>query len=151
MDLEAVWQRLSEIKKMHVRASCFRFPPTFQKREGKGQVVPTESGEALVFCEKGQWQDSMRFTNIFRWTFDREKGEIVLEHLRFGTEKPIYLFSLVPSGPHHLKSVTPHECGEDLYSGQLTVSEQTLELSWRIQGPDKNQEVITVYTNSEKQ
>ncbi len=146
MDLEAVWQRLSEITLMNVKASCFQFPPTFPKRSGKGKVIPTESEGSLVFCEKGQWQDSIRFTNIFRWTFDRLAGEIILEHLRFGTEKPVYLFSLIPTGPHHLKSVAPHECGDDLYSGQLAVGEKTLELSWRIQGPNKNQEVVTVYS-----
>jgi len=146
MDLEAVWQRLGEVKMMNIRSNCFRFPPTYPKREGKGKVIPTESGESLVFCEKGQWQDAMRFTNIFRWTFDRENEEIVLEHMRFGTEKPVYLFALTPSGPDHLKSIAPHECGDDLYSGQLAVSDKTLELSWRIQGPNKNQEVITVYS-----
>ena len=146
MDLEAVWQQLGKIKNMRVAARCFCFPPTFPKRDGKGKVVTTESEESLVFCERGSWSDESRFTNIFRWTCDREKEEIRLDHLRFGIEKPIHLFSLVPSGPHHLKSIEPREYGEDIYSGILSVDEKALQLTWRIQGPKKNQEVVTVYS-----
>ena len=118
--------------------------------KGKGSVVVSyENDQTVIFHEEGLWRSDQgqefRFSNVFRWTYSRIDGMIALEHLRLGVENPVFLFHLIPSGPNLLESHHPHLCGKDTYFGQLRYDKRFLELSWRILGPQKNEEIKYCY------
>ncbi|HWG43698.1 MAG TPA: hypothetical protein VN688_13000 [Gemmataceae bacterium] len=79
---------------------------------GTGSVIVDASTDsALTFTESGSWQPttgrSLRFSNVFRWS--RINADLIrLEHLRFGTDHPVYLFDLAPKMSGEWTSVRPH-------------------------------------------
>lgn len=105
----------------------------------------------MTFFEKGisrgvHTGNEIAFTNIFRWRLEAENHTICLEHLRFGIEKPVFLFQLIPIEEHLFKSLKPHECKEDVYYGSVLYDEHYVHLNWRIIGPRKNEMLTTVYS-----
>jgi len=145
---EILLERLSEINAFSTHVFCRRIPETFTPREGEGSVIVARSDNIVTFCEKGIWYipNRLPFTNVLRWRFISKENLIAVEHLRFGAERPIFLFHLMGIDPFNYKSVMPHECGEDYYSGALQIHEWGMQLSWRIKGPEKKQEIITLYS-----
>ncbi len=86
---------------------------------GAGQVevgapqqveVSAPQEDVLVWKESGQWRQNggreIRFSNTFRWT--RTGEGISLEHLRFGEERPVFLFQLVAVQANEWRDVEPH-------------------------------------------
>lgn len=143
--LEEVWMKLRATR--HV---IFRFRSRKSKGEGVGEVAAAYDGGArCIFQERGSWQgmggQEFTFRNVFRWTLNRIDGMLTLEHLRFGEKNPVFLFHLVPVNENTLESLHAHLCGEDTYFGQLVFEPPTLELTWRILGPKKNDEVRYMY------
>lgn len=143
--LDAVWKKLRSASRV-----AFRFRSRKSKGEGSGSVIVSFDGSArCVFHEKGVWlglQDQeFTFRNVFRWTVNRVDGMLTLEHLRFGERNPVFLFHLVPVNENTLESLHAHLCGEDTYFGQLIFEPPNLELTWRILGPKKNDEVRYTY------
>lgn len=143
-----IWKSLSNIKQLHFIAH------TRSQSEwngyGKGNVqVTLSANNILIFSERGAWiaenGQETNFSNIFRWTFDRYGGKISLEHLRFGVDQPVFLFHLVPRG-EYLESLDSHFCGEDSYFGQLKLKQKSIQLTWRIIGPKKNERLEYQYT-----
>lgn len=110
---------------------------------GTGSVVvdgPTDS--LLTFTESGSWQPpegrSLRFRNVFRWS--RINAALIrLEHLRFGTDHPVYLFDLAPRADGEWVSVSPHLCEQDCYAAELRLHESRLWLRWTVTGPKKQE------------
>lgn len=118
--------------------------------KGKGTVMLHKVDEdVLTFNEKGAWNGSQGtevvFSNIFRWTLDRSAQIISLEHLRYGPDRPVFLFHLSPTGEHTLSSVDPHLCGGDTYFGQIHFDQHVLHLNWRVIGSRKNEELDYCY------
>lgn len=140
------WDKLSQVNKI-------AFASRSKNKEGwngkgEGEVRVSKEGNILTFTEKGQWrgkQGEIDFSNVFRWTLDRNQGMISLEHLRHGAENPVFLCHLVPKTPHALVSIDSHLCEEDHYFGQLFVDRYGLRLNWRILGPRKNEEIDYYY------
>jgi hypothetical protein len=87
----------------------------------------------------------MTFSNTFRWTLDLSAGMISLEHLRQGLNNPVFLFHLAPTGNEHLASVESHLCEEDVYLAQVAWDLHHIRLSWRVIGPQKNEEMEYYY------
>jgi hypothetical protein len=118
--------------------------------KGQGDVTVTKEGNQLLFNEKGTWQNKqgakVNFTNVFRWTFDRNAGVISLEHLRRGVDYPVFLFDLAPSGGTSLSSIDSHLCEGDTYFGQIHFDQYSLKLNWRVIGPKKNEELDYYYS-----
>ncbi len=143
--IEEMWKKLQQTA--HVD---FRFRSRKSKGEGAGKVETTYDGRSrCVFQERGCWRgdddQEFNFRNVFRWTLNRIDGMLTLEHLRFGERNPVFLFHLVPVNEKTLESLHAHLCGEDTYFGQLVLGPKTLELTWRILGPKKNDEVRYTY------
>ncbi|MCC5832788.1 MAG: winged helix-turn-helix transcriptional regulator [Chlamydiales bacterium] len=144
--LEEIWRKLRATS--HV---TFRFRSRRSKGEGTGSVTAVyEGGNACVFHEKGVWRglegQEFTFRNVFRWTLNRIEGMFTLEHLRFGEKNPVFLFHLAPVNEQRLESLHAHLCGEDTYFGQLAFQPPNLELTWRVLGPKKNDEVRYTYS-----
>ncbi len=150
--LTTLWKGLLQISQLNITSVCRRIPPSFERREGKGKVILQDISEnSITTFEKGQWQgvhakETVAFTNVFRWQVDWEKERLSLEHLRFGTDRPVFLFYLIPVEDHLLKSLEPHECKEDTYFGSVLFDDHYIHLNWRVVGPKKNETTQMVYS-----
>lgn len=145
------WRRLSRVKQLTFHAKTKSRDIAGWNGRGKGEVVITKDGEnSLIFCEKGSWlgkdNKEIGFSNIFRWTLDRQAGMIALEHLRQGVNHPVFLFHLHPSGLNSLSSIDSHLCAGDTYLGQILCAQNCLRLKWRVIGPKKNEELHYYYS-----
>lgn len=148
--LLAFWEKLKMVKQLSFHSKSKAKVENGLSGRGQGEVISTKEGSnILVFSEKGTWQSAhgneVNFSNIFRWTLDRNAGVISLEHLRRGPDYPVFLFHLSPTGKHSLSSVDSHLCGEDSYFGQIHFDRYSIRLSWRVIGPKKNEEIDYFY------
>ncbi len=149
--LLTLWEKLKKVTKLVFHAKTKSKNEQGWNGKGYGEVILTRQGpDILVFHEKGSWQDKqgteVSFSNTFRWTLDRSKGVISLEHLRHGADRPVFLFYLTPSGKQCLSSVDSHLCEEDSYFGQIYYDSNGLHLCWRVIGPKKNEELDYYYS-----
>jgi hypothetical protein len=118
---------------------------------GEGDVKVRHLDRQLIFEESGLWQpregSAISFTNCYRWSFSARS--IALEHLRFGPDRPVYLFDLIPDpaagGEQRLISERPHPCGEDRYEASLSAEPSEVQLGWTIVGPRKRTEILYRY------
>lgn len=148
--LTHIWQRLKHVKELSFHAKTKSKDPGGWNGKGKGEVVITHENEnTLIFHEKGCWKDGVgqetSFSNVFRWSFDRDMGMISLEHLRHGSHNPVFLFHLAPVGNNVLSSIDSHLCDSDTYFGQFFCDTHSLRLNWRVIGPKKNEEIDYFY------
>lgn len=146
--LLAFWEKLSSVSELTFNAKSKE--EYGWNGKGKGEVsVVMENSHTLIFHEKGSWQGKqggeVSFSNVFRWTLDRQIGVISLEHLRRGPNHPVFLFHLVPSSKKSLSSVDSHLCEGDTYFGQIHFDRFSLCLNWRVIGPKKNEEIDYYY------
>lgn len=149
--LLAFWDKLATVKELTFMSKSKSKQPSGWNGKGTGDVVVTKEGaNALVFSEKGSWHgkqsEEMDFSNIFRWTLDRQTNMISLEHLRRGVNNPVLLFHLAPTGNNSLSSVDSYLCGGDVYFGQIHFDRYSLRLNWRVIGPKKNEEIDYYYS-----
>ncbi len=149
--LSEFWEKLTLVRKLSFNAKTKAKDATGWNGKGAGEVsILKEGTHMLLFNEKGTWngggKDQMSFSNIFRWSFDRDAGMISLEHLRRGVNHPVFLFHLVPSGNFSLSSVDSHLCDGDTYFGQVHFDRYGLRLNWRVIGPKKNEEIDYYYS-----
>ncbi len=138
--LQGFWERLKSVKYLTLYTKS-------QKGMGDVQVVK-ESETVLLFQERGVWQGNqgIAFSNVFRWTLDRQAGLISLEHLRLGPNAPVFLFHLAPTDSQSLASVEAHLCAEDAYLAQAIWDSHSIRLHWRVIGPQKNEEMEYYYS-----
>lgn len=149
--LLAFWEKLMGITQLTFHAKTHAKEENGWNGKGQGEVIiKKESTHILIFNEKGTWQSKqgaeVSFSNIFRWTLDRQAGVISLEHLRRGPDHPVFLFHLAPSGKHSLSPIDSHLCEGDTYLGQIHFNRHSLRLSWRVIGPQKNEEMDYYYS-----
>ena len=144
----AFWEKLKTVRQCtyHVQSHFL-----VKKRwNGQGKVVISQPSPTMViFHERGSWQvapaKNINFTNTFRWTLDPNKDLISLEHLRFGPDRPIFLFHLTPTANNLLVSVDAHRCQEDTYAATVHWDHHSIRLNWRVIGPKKNEELEYCY------
>jgi len=149
--LLAFWEKLTAVTQLTFHAKTQSKDAKGWNGKGQGEVVIVKEGSnTLIFNEKGTWQGKqggeVSFSNIFRWTLDRNIGVISLEHLRRGPDRPVFLFHLAPSGKHSLSSVDSHLCEGDTYFGQIHFDPYSLRLNWRVIGLKKNEEIDYFYS-----
>lgn len=149
--LLAFWEKLKGVTQLTFEAKSKSREESGWNGRGQGEVAITQEGHTiLIFKERGKWQGAdgptLGFHNIFRWTLDRNRGVISLEHLRRGIDRPVFLFHLAPNGKHSLSSVDSHLCEGDTYFGQIRFDRYTLRLNWRVIGPRKNEEIDYYYS-----
>lgn len=151
--LSTIWEKLSQVRSVTFHAKTKSKEEGGWNGKGRGDVLITKGGEKkaeVIFTEKGSWKGDegkeIDFSNIFRWTFDRERQLISLEHLRYGMDNPVFLFHLAPTGNLALTSVDAHLCEGDVYFGHLSCDAHGLRLHFRVIGPKKNEEIDYYYT-----
>ncbi|MDP1836107.1 MAG: DUF6314 family protein [Chlamydiales bacterium] len=136
------WQRLSAMSKLIFKTSNL---------EGIGEVTVSSEGEnVIIYSEKGTWTSQRNtqidFTNVQRWNLNLTDGVISLQHLRRGLSNPVALVDMVPVDSRSLSSVDCHVCGSDIYSARLYLVDPGLQLSWRVIGPRKDDEMEYCYS-----
>lgn len=149
--LLAFWDRLSNVTQLTFQAKTNSKEEGGWNGKGQGEVFITKNGNhEMIFNEKGTWQGKhamdVSFTNVFRWRLDRNAKVISLEHLRRGSDHPVFLFHLTPSSQYSLSSVDSHLCEGDTYFGQIHFDAYSLRLNWRVIGPKKNEELDYYYS-----
>lgn len=138
--LFSFWERLKNVKQLVLYN---------KSQKGVGDVVVSKEGEnVLLFHERGAWQgnQSISFSNVFRWTLDSRAGMISLEHLRLGPNSPVFLFHLIPFDDHVMASIEAHLCEEDAYLAQAVWDPHSICLKWRVIGPQKNEDMEYYYS-----
>jgi len=140
------WDRLKTTSKLSLTAHA----KGKWERKGYGVVnVKADRQNRLIFEVKGVWSDrthQIEFTDSFRWSLDPIASIISLEHLRYGIDKPVFLFHLAPCKDDSLSSVGSHLCGKDSYFGHIHYDPGYLKVSWRVIGPAKNEQIDYIYT-----
>lgn len=149
--LLACWDKLAAVKKLSFKAKSQSKEAQGWNGKGIGEVfIKKETNIQLLFSEKGSWRNvhgnEFAFSNIFRWSLDKTRGVISLEHLRRGIENPVFLFHLAPSSNKTLSSVDSHLCEGDTYFGQIQLDKHSIRLNWRVIGPKKNEEIDYYYS-----
>lgn len=148
-ELKKFFNRLSKVSFLKLNASLKKGHQSDNKEGHATVLISQDHINELIFHEKGVWQTSFQevaFSNTFRFTLDEKAQLISLEHLRYGFEKPVFLFNLTTNQPHFLESVNPHICSEDVYLGNIQWSKNGIVLSIRIIGPKKNDLLTYTYT-----
>lgn len=145
------WEKLCKVTRFTRLARSRTKEEKGWNGKGRGEVVVTKTSDTtLLFHERGAWQvnqgEDISFSNIFRWTIDRNAGVISLEHLRHGVDQPVFLFHLTPTSNRILASVDSHLCAEDVYLATAPWDRYSIRLNWRVIGPKKNDEMEYCYT-----
>ena len=148
--LPQLWQRLLKIKKLSFSAQSKAVKQSGWNGVGQATVrVEAPASHCLVFHEQGVWKaedgKEFDFKNQYRWTWNKAKSLIALEHLRHGAANPVFLFELTPVGENSFETVHPFLCRHDTYLATLNCTSQAIEFNWRILGPNKNEEIHYVY------
>jgi hypothetical protein len=141
---------LLNVQELTFEARSHAIPNTGWNGIGKGSVRAEKlDAGVILFHEQGTWTPEVgrqtNFTNVFRWTADNDGCFVRLEHLRFGPDRPVYLFDLVPIDGNVLESSEPHVCREDLYAAKMNFDEQTIRLRWTIDGPKRAETITYTY------
>jgi hypothetical protein len=115
---------------------------------GEGDVVARiDPDGSVLISESGSWcgraGGHARFTNAYRWCFDR--AGLRLSHERRGEEEAVELSVLVRIAPGRWAATAPHVCGEDVYSALVRETDNGLVLRWRVTGPAKTQFIRSTY------
>jgi hypothetical protein len=146
--IREIWDRLGQVTSLVFTARSAS--PSGWNGSGSGKVVVESTDAVLIFTESGTWlPDGGRelcFTNVFRWTRLDASGAIRLEHLRFGPERPVYLFDLAPSADGEWLSMSPHVCREDCYTACLQTHPDQIDLRWSVNGPSKQETIAYTYS-----
>ena len=115
---------------------------------GEGNVSVEDRGNTILLHENGKWTNdkskTFTFKNTYRWEFKSE-NVVSLEHLRFGSENPVYLFDLKQISENYWKSACDHVCQMDLYGAELKLEENRMLLNWTVKGPEKDESINYVY------
>jgi Family of unknown function (DUF6314) len=148
----AIWKKLATINTLHfsVRSHKSAGPGNYQ---GAGHVRIVWVGDsAIEFEESGVWHlprgKPVHFSNIYRWLKSEDSHSLNLYHRRTDVLDPVFLCTFSPVQHGIRLRATPHVCGQDLYLGDLLVKNNTIELRWKIAGPNKDDTLTVSYSRS---
>ncbi|MDX2321255.1 MAG: DUF6314 family protein [Moritella sp.] len=107
-----------------------------------------ESGAIVETIERGDYYVSkdrkVSMHNQYLWQFNGD--HIRLTHLRFGWDKPVYLFDIIENEQGALVTRQSHQCAADNYDASFLLTPDSLEMQWRIQGPQKREVLDYIYS-----
>ena len=144
--VERVWARLLDVRSLQF-ASLSQTDIGWEG-VGTGKVeVSVPTADILIFKESGSWQQTggreLRFSNVFRWT--KTEDRFRLEHLRFGAEKPVFLFEMSPDANEVWREIDPHPCSVNCYRTTLSLEPDKMLMSWAVNGPTRNELIHYIY------
>lgn len=152
-----LWQHLQHIKHYYYVSTPGPDSVMGWKGTGEGDVTTSyprasenSAGEKLYFHESGSFElDANQYrldtNNEFIWQ-RIDDGRVRLFHSRFGRDNQVELFDLIPQpSTNQWVSEASHLCGDDLYSGSVSLVEGQLEFIWQITGPRKDEHLHYIY------
>lgn len=144
-----LWQSLGSVRSLRFTAQSKA--ATGWQGEGVGSVVVENPSDTVtIFSESGRWHPAVgpetNFSNVYRWTIVGD-DLLRLEHLRFGSSHPVYLFDLVPTANGAWLSGNPHICRDDCYAAVLRLHDGGIWLQWSISGPEKDESIAYEYSH----
>jgi len=119
-----------------------------RRASGETEVSQPESGAIVETIERGYYYVSadrkVPMHNQYLWQF---KGDYIrLTHLRFGWDKPVFLFDIIENRYDELVTRQSHQCAADNYDASFVLSPDSLAMQWRIQGPKKREVLDYIYS-----
>lgn len=147
--VHSLWHRLTKLTSLTFTAESEKSNSGWSG-VGQGSVcIKMIDDDTLLFHEDGDWSQSggktMRFTNVFRWTKIVSNGSVRLEHLRFGPDRPVYLFDLKSTAAQLWSACDGHVCRNDVYTATLEVQAKSLDLHWTVSGPTMHESIHYIY------
>ncbi|WP_460803743.1 DUF6314 family protein [Microbulbifer agarilyticus] len=131
--------RLSKVREFSFNASNGPGSTTNWRGHGRGEVAVSNYGAHSLFVEQAKFADvdgkKIALQNRYRWT--RCVEFVRLEHLQDGS--PSLLFDFTPVTPHGFRHQNEHRYGDDIYTADLILHPDEIELIWQIHGPQKNE------------
>jgi len=153
MSIDTLWKHLRGISRFEYTSKPGDKSLMSWAGSGRGEVIVTELDNELYFTESGRFtlagsDQALEMQNEFIWQRLSET-ELRLEHSRFGRDKRVHLFDMEPvngfATTNEWRSITPHLCGDDIYSGHLQVIGERVHFSWSIVGPKKDENLFYIY------
>ncbi|WP_157520124.1 hypothetical protein [Microbulbifer agarilyticus] len=132
--------RLSRVHEFSFNASSGLGSKTDWRNHGRGEVEVSSYGAHSLFTEQMKRADKdvegwdVALQHRYRWT--RCVNFVRLEHLRDGW--PCLLFDFTPATAHGFRHQNEHRYGEDIYTADLILHADEIELIWQIHGPQNN-------------
>jgi Family of unknown function (DUF6314) len=152
MIYNSFWEILSGISEIKIRA-CSKSHESTVFSIGKGKVKVNFITPMIIrFIESGFWDyfygnnTEVHFNNIYLWEFNENESLITLEHLRYGKNNPFFLFNMIETENKMLRSSSPRICGNDSYTAEIKVDENSFTLKCLTKGPNKNEEILYFYS-----
>ena len=157
--LTQLWDLLNRLNRFSFKVNADNESVTGWQGEGQGlikrrascteiDVSQPESGAIVETIERGHYYVSANrnvpMHNQYLWQF--EGDHIRLTHLRFGWDKPVFLFDIIENGQGELVTRQSHQCAADNYDASFVLSPDSLVMQWRIQGPKKREVLDYIYS-----
>ena len=156
--LNELWILLNRLNRFSFKVNTDNDSVTGWQGEGQGLIKcrgnmtsasdDIEFGSIVETIERGDYYISAErkvpMHNQYLWQYEGEY--IRLTHLRFGWDKPVFLFDIIENGQGGLITRQSHQCAEDNYDASFTLYPERLEMQWRIQGPKKCEVLDYIYS-----
>jgi hypothetical protein len=149
-----LWERLNRLTRFSFKVNPSNSSLIGWQGEGSGlikrrsehsQMTP---GALLETIERGEYaiapQCKLTMHNHYLWQF--EGDHIRLTHLRFGWDKPVFLFDIIENKAGEIVTRQSHQCAADNYNALFTLLPEGISVQWHIQGPNKCEVLDYVYS-----
>lgn len=153
-----LWNLLADIRSLDFIADS-RSTTSGYNGTGRGNVHQ-EKPPHTIACATAIWNESgcwsgkdyapVSFSNRYKWQYNQAGDRIRLSHLRYGDDKPVYLFDLVSTGTSRIACSAPHICAQDRYCAHIEIVCRGFVMRWDIRGPNKDQSLIYRYSTVEE-
>ncbi|MED7820251.1 MULTISPECIES: DUF6314 family protein [unclassified Francisella] len=145
----SLFSKLAKINYFEFESSSGEKSQTGWNGYAKGSVITKVEQDSIYFKEQGYFKldkasREAKIENEYIWQ-KIDSNRIRLFHARFGYNNLVNLFDLVPKDKDSWHSENQHVCVDDLYSAELSILDKSIELSWKIVGPKKNELIKYMY------
>lgn len=146
MDL---FSQLTKINYFEFESSSGEKSQTGWNGSAKGSVTIKIEQDLIYYKEQGRLklnctERETKIENEYIWQ-KIDSNRIRLFHARFGYDNLVKLFDLIPKSKGIWHSEKQHVCVDDLYSAELNILDNTIELIWKISGPKKQEKIRYLY------
>lgn len=145
-----LFSKLTKISNFEFESSSGEKSQTGWNGSAKGSVTIKIEQDLIYFKEQGRFklnctERETKIENEYIWQKIDSK-RIRLFHARFGYDNLVTLFDLIPKDKNSWYSEKQHVCVNDLYSAELYILNNAIELIWQISGPKKQEKIKYLYS-----
>ena len=137
----SIWAKLKKVK-YACSDVCDLTANTSQAFHGTVQVDVDD--DAINFSEVYLSSANSNSQNSLKW--EKKDGCLVLSHTRQQKPETIAVFVYDENDESGEFKSHPYYCNKDAYHSNLSISEDQINLSWTINGPEKHLTISTRYS-----